>query len=869
MTIRRAHATGLAALALFLAVTLASFPRPAQASWSGGPNRENWPWVGNSGWVVPACGDGWCHTDTIPVAGLFEYVPHRESTGLNAGPAPEHGGDPTFVARVPCSYRGIVRGWSAGAWRHYAFWTWRSVGGVWWWEGPTMPHWSFAPHVICSEITGPTRTPPTPTPPPDGGGTATVHVEAMIVGELPAGLSGAPAARGGGEYPVGAWVDAAVEIPESWTTHGRWGGVTVSGCGVGAVGRREVRFAAPPGGCTLRFLIAFRSWAPPCTGLQTQALPRPVPIIVRPAPGASVLSGAPTMWEAPQPMPYLSYDGNADAALANTRWMLDDPLVQARPFRLSGGEYVDIVLPLGSVRRNDGSGGLYGAFYPAGGAASLTFAIIDLGPRGAGPVRLPFFLHAGRDHVVTGEREDGTEVLGVGTALGMLYLDGKAWHDLPDRGRPPEACRNDAACAPTYTPFPDASAFLIGPQTFAAWNADHRRWEHLLWRGPKVPTPPEFIPGIQPNFAVNRVWLEPATDLGVRLRLTPGHRYGVVVGIDAKACNAPGRGPHEHYAAHTAAIIGDEGRLIGGQVWDVTDPDHPTPANRRSHVVTLEASVGNLTRMLGQTGTDDQARFTLMVTRSDLDRLVMDAGGTPSPDARVQLRLRLTPNTTPFDNNDWRYLPTRRPARPPDGVTADSAEPLAVAWTATRGALLARDWDGAAFFVARYPRLPPIGPDARLCLHMRHADRGAAWQTTCRAPEPSRAMWLYGAWMEWRPDLTLALPPDLPPEAAAYAVAGQVERWTFHGSPPLLTANATYAADRATRTLWSKQPPAADGGWTVRLRSLEDGAPAVLDVTVAYTYWLITPDGLESVPLEATHRGTATITVLAPQGTAP
>jgi hypothetical protein len=660
-----------------------------------------------------------------------------------------------------------------------------------------------------------------------------------------------------------------VEIPESWTTHGRWGGVTVSGCGVGAVGRREVRFAAPPGGCTLRFLIAFRSWAPPCTGLQTQALPRPVPIIVRPAPGASVLSGAPTMWEAPQPMPYLSYDGNADAALANTRWMLDDPLVQARPFRLSGGEYVDIVLPLGSVRRNDGSGGLFGAFYEVGSAASLTFAIIDLGPRGAGPVRLPFWLHAKRDHAVTGKREDGTDVLGVGTALDMLYLDGKAWHDLPGRGRPPEACRNDAACAPTYTPFPDASAFLIGPQTFAAWNDGQRKWEHLLDRG-GAPTPPEFIPGIQPNFAVKRVWLEPATDLGVRLRLTPGHRYGVVVGIEAKACNEPGRGPHEHYAAHTAAIIGDEGRLIGGQVWDVTNPDHPTPANRKTHVVTLEASFGNLTRMLGQTGTDDQARFTFMVTRSDLDRLVMDAGGTPSPDARVQLRLRLTPNTTPFDNNDWRYLPTRRPARPPDGVTADSAEPLAVAWTATRGALLARDWDGAAFFVARYPRLPPIGPDARLCLHMRHADRGAAWQTTCRAPEPSRAMWLYGAWMEWRPDLTLALPPDLPPEAAAYAVAGQVERWTFHGSPPLLTANATYAADRATRTLWSKQPPAAaNGGWTVRLRSLEDGAPAVLDVTVAYTYWLITPDGLESVPLEATHRGTATITVLAPQGTAP
>ena len=861
MTTRRAHATGLAVLALVLAVALASFPPSAQASWSGGPDEDNWPWADDSGWVVPVCGSGWCGTETIPVAWLFEYVPHRESVALNAGPAPEHGGHPTFVARVPCSYRGIVQGWSAGVWRHYAFWTFRAANGVWWWEGPNMPHWAFAPDGGCGEATNPTRTPPPPTPPPSGGGTATVRVEAMIVGELPAGLSGAPAARGGGEYPVGAWVDAAVEIPESWTTHGRWGGVTVSGCGLGEVGRREVRFAAPPGGCTLRFLIAFRSWAPACTGLQTQALPRPVPIIVRPASGESVLSGAPTMWEAPQPMPYLSLDGNADAVLANTRRMLDDPLVQARPFRLSGGEYVDIVLPLGSVRRNNGGGGLYGAFFEEGGAASLTFGIIDLGPRGAGPVRLPFWLHAGRDHVVTGERRDRTTIIGYGTALWALYLDGQAWHDLPDRGRPPEPCRDDPACAPTYTPFPDASARLIGPQTFAAWNADHRQWEHLRDRG-GAPPPPEFIPGIQPNFVAGRVWLEPATDLGVRLRLTPGHRYGVIVGIDAKACN-------EHYAAHTAAIIGDEGRLIGGQVWDATRRDAMVPANLKTHVVTLEASFGNLTRMLGQTGTDDQARFTFMVTRSDLDRLVMDAGGTPSPDARVQLRLRLMPNTTPW-NNHWRYLPTQQPVRPPDGVTADAAEPLAVAWTATQGALLARDWDGAAFFVARYPRLPPIGPDARLCLHMRHADRGAAWQTTCRAPAPSRAMWLYGAWMEWRPDLTLALPPDLPPEAAAYAVAGRVERWTFHGSPPLLTANATYAADQATRTLWSKQPPAAaDGGWTVRLRSLEDGAPAALDVTVAYTYWLITPDGVESIPLAATHRGTATITVLAPQGTAP
>jgi len=851
MTIRRALATGLAVLALVLAVALASFPPSAQASWSAGPNAANWPWVDDSGWVVPVCGSGWCGTETIPVAWLFEYVPHRESVALNAGPAPEHGGHPTFVARVPCFYRGIRQGWSAGVWRHYAFWTFRAANGVWWWEGPNMPHWSFAPHGGCGEATNPTRTPPTPTPPPSGGGTATVRVEAMIVGELPEGLSGAPTARGGGTYPVGAWVDAAVEVPESWTTHGRWGGVTVSGCGVGAVGRREVRFAAPPGGCTLRFLIVFSAFAPPCTGLPTSHPPRPVPIIVRPAPGASVLSGAPTMWEAPQAMPYLSLDGNADAALANTRWMLDDPLVQARPFRLSGGEYVDIVLPLGSVRRTNGGGRLYGAFFEEGGAASLTFAIIDLGPRGAGPVRLPFYLHAGR----------GSTSAGLGTALGYLYIDGTSWKGLPGLGRPPEACRNDAACAPTYTPFPDASAFLIGPQTFAAWNGGHRKWEHLLWRG-GAPLPPEFIPGIQPNFAVNRVWLEPATDLGVRLRLTPGHRYGVVVGIESKTCN-------EHYAAHTAAIIGDEGRLIGGQVWDATRRDAMVPANLKTHVVTLEASFGNLTRMLGQTGTDDQARFTFMVTRSDLDRLVMDAGGTPSPDARVQLRLRLMPNTTPW-NNHWRYLPTQQPARPPDGVTADAAEPLAVAWTATQGALLARDWDGAAFFVARYPRLPPIGPDARLCLHMRHADRGAAWQTTCRAPEPSRAMWLYGAWMEWRPDLTLALPPDLPPEAAAYAVAGQVERWTFHGSPPLLTANATYAADRATRTLWSKQPPAAaDGGWTVRLRSLEDGAPAALDVTVAYTYWLITPDGMKSVPLEATHRGTATITVLAPQGTAP
>lgn len=863
MTTRRAPATGLAALALVFAVTLASFPPPAQASWSAGPNAANWPWADDSGWVVPVCGDGWCDTERIPVAGLFEYVPHRESTGLNAGPAPEHGGDPTFVARVPCVYRGIVQGWSAGAWRHYAFWTFRAAGGAWWWDGPTMPHWSFAPRGGCGEATNPTRTPPPPTPPPSGGGTATVRVEAMIVGELPAGLSGAPLrTRGGGTYPVGAWVDAAVEVPESWTTHGRWGGVTVSGCGVGAVGRREVRFAAPPGGCTLRFLIAFSAWAPPCTGLQTPHLPRPVPIIVRPAPGASVLSGAPTMWEAPQPMPYLLQDGTADAALANTRWMLDDPLVQARAFRLSGGEYVDIVLPLGSVRRNNGSGGLYGAFYEEGGAASLTFGIIDLGPRGAGPVRLPFWLHAGRGVAPVWRSEDGREErIGYGTALDALYLDGQAWHALPDRGRPPAPCRDDPTCAPTYTPFPNASARLIGPQTFAAWNAGHRQWEHRLWRG-GAPPPPEFVPGVQPNFVAGRVWLEPATDLGVRLRLTPGHRYGVIVGIEAKTCNA-------HYAAHTAAIIGAEGRLISGQVWDVTDPDHPTPANRQRHTVTLEASVGNLTRMLGQTGTDDQARFTLMVTRSDLDRLVMDAGGTPAPDARVQLRLRLTPNTTPWDDV-WRYLPVQQPARPPGGVAADSAAPLAVAWTATREALLARDWDGAAFFVARYPRLPPRGPDARLCLHMRHADRGGAWQTTCRAPAPSRAMWLYGAWMEWRPDLTLALPPDLPPEAAAYAVAGRVERWTFHGSPPLLTANATYAADQATRTLWSKQPPAAaDDGWTVRLRSLEDGAPAALDVTVAYTYWLITPDGVESIPLAATHRGTVTITVLAPQGTAP
>jgi hypothetical protein len=865
MTTRRAPATGLVALALVLAITLASFPSPAQASWSAGPNAANWPWADDSGWVVPVCGDGWCHTETIPVAGLFEYVPHRESTGLNAGPAPEHGGDPTFVARVPCSYRGIRQGWSAGVWRHYAFWTFRAANGVWRWEGPTMPHWSFAPGGGCGEATNPTRTPPPPTPPPSGGGTATVRVEAMIVGELPEGLSGAPLrTRGGGTYPVGAWVDAAVEVPESWTTHGRWGGVTVSGCGVGAVGRREVRFAALPGGCTLRFLIAFRAWAPSCTGLETSHLPRPVPIIVRPARGASVLSGAPTMWEAPQPMPYPSYDGNADSALANTRWMLDDPLVQARAFRLSGGEYVDIVLPLGSVRRNNGSGSLYGAFYEEGGAASLTFGIIDLGPRGAGPVRLPFWLHAGRDYATVWRSKDGKkERIGYGTALAALYLDGKSWKDLPDRGRPPAPCRDDPTCAPTYTPFPDASARLIGPQTFAAWNGDHLQWEHLLWRG-GAPPPPEFIPGIQPNFAVGRTWLEPATDLGVRLRLTPGHRYGVVVGIEAKACN-------EHYAAHTAAIIGAEGRLIGGQVWDATRRDAMVPANRKTHVVTLEASFGNLTRMLGQTGTDAQARFTLMVTRADIDRLVMDAGGTPAPDARVQLRLRLTPNTAPFDNDpNYRYLPTQIPARPPDGFTADSAEPLAVAWTATREALLARDWDGAAFFVARYPRLPPIGPDARLCLHMRHADRGAAWQTTCPAPEPSRAMWLYGAWMEWRPDLTLALPPDLPPEAAAYAVAGRVERWTFHGSPPLLTANATYAADQATRTLWSKQPPAAaDDGWTVRLRSLEDGAPAALDVTVAYAYWLITPDGVESVPLAATHRGTATITVLAPQGTAP
>jgi len=854
--------TGLLALPLLLAVTLASFPPVAQASWSAGPNEANWPWADDSGWVVPVCGDGWCSTETIPVAGLFEYVPHRESTGRNAGPAPEHGGDPTFVARVPCSYRGIGQGWSAGAWRHYAFWTWRSVGGVWRWDGPTMPHWAFAPDGGCGEATNPTRTPPSPPPPPSGGGTATVRVEAIVVGEMPEGLSGAPTARGGGEYPVGAWVDAAVDVPESWTTHGRWGGVTVSGCGVGAVGRREVRFAAPPGGCTLRFLIAFSAWAPSCTGLQTPHLPRPVPIIVRPAPGASVLSGASTKWEAPQPMPYLSLDGNADAVLANVRWMLDDPLVQARAFRLSGGEYVDIVLPLGSVRRTNGGGGLYGAFYEEGGAASLTFGIIDLGPQGAGPVRLPFWLHAGRRSAFPWRREDGTEVIGYGTALGMLYLDGQAWHDLPDRGRPPAPCRDDPACAPTYTPFPDASAFLIGPQTFAAWNADHRQWEHRLWRGPKVPTPPEFVPGVQPNFAVGRVWLEPATDLGARLRLTPGHRYGVIVGIEAKACN-------EHYAAHTAAIIGAEGRPISGQVWDATGRDAMVPANLRSHVVTLEASVGNLTRILGQTRTDDQARFTLMVTRADLDRLVIDAGGTPAPDAPVQLRLRLTPDTTPWDNV-WRYLPTRLPGRPPGGVAADAAAPLAVAWTATREALLARDWDGAAFFLARYPRLPPIGPDARLCLHMRHADRGAAWQTTCQAPEPSRAMWLYGAWMEWRPDLTLALPPDLPPEAAAYAVAGRVERWTFHGSPPLLTANATYAADQATRTLWSKQPPAAaDGGWTARLRSLEDGAPAALDVTVAYTYWLITPDGVESIPLAATHRGTATITVLAPQGTAP
>lgn len=859
MTTRRAYATGLAALALVLAVTLASFPHLAlaQASWSAGPN-QGWPWI-DASWLVPACGSGWCHSETIPIAGLFEYFLHRETVALNEGPAPEHGGDPTFIARVPCFYLGIRQGWVAGSWRHYAFWTFRAANGRWWWEGPNMPHWSFAADGGCGPAINPTRTPPPPTPPPtpppSGGETSTVHVEAVVVGEMPDDLTGELTTRGGGTYPVGAWVDASVEIPESWTTHWRWSGVTVSGCGLGgvgqSVGRREVRFAAPPGGCTLRFVIVFRAWVPSCTGLHASHLPRPVPIIVRPASGESVLSGAPTMWEAPQQMPYLSLDGNADAVLVNTRWMLDDPLVQARPFRLSGGEYVDIVLPLGSVRRNNGSGGLFGAFYPPGGAASLTFGIIDLGPRGAGPVRLPFYLHAGR----------GSTSAGFGTSLGDLYIDGTAWHGLPDLGRPPEACRNDAACAPTYTPFPNASAFLIGPQTFAAWNDGQRQWEHLLDRG-GAPTPPEFIPGIQPNFAVKRVWLEPATNLGVRLRLTPGHRYGVFVGIEAKVCN-------EHYAAHTAAIIGDEGRLIGGQVWDVTNPDHPTPANRKTHVVTLEASFGNLTRMLGQTGTDDQARFTFMVTRSDLDRLVMDAGGTPSPDARVQLRLRLTPNTTPFDD-DWRYLPTRRPARPPDGVTADSAEPLAVAWTVTRGALLARDWDGAAFFVARYPRLPPSGPDARLCLHMRHADRGGAWQTTCRAPEPSRAMWLYGAWMEWRPDLTLALPPDLPPEAAAYAVAGRVERWTFHGSPPLLTANATYAADRATRTLWSKQPPAAaNGGWTVRLRSLEDGAPAVLDVTVAYTYWLITPDGVESIPLAATHRGNATITVLAPQGTAP
>jgi len=860
---RRRRRIGILAILGLLAGALAAFPPAMHASWTGGPNDANWPWVDDSGWVIPSCGSGWCGTATIPVAGLFEYWPHRMEVARSAGPAPEHGGDPTFVARPQCVYRGVAQGWSAGTWRHYAFWTWGSVGGVWRWIGPTSPHWQFAPDDGCGEATNPTRTPPPPTPPPSGGGTAAVRVEAVVVGERPPDLGGAATVRGGGEYPVGAWVDAAVAIPESWTGHPRWGGVTVSGCGVGAVGRREVRFAAPPGGCTLRFLIAFTAWTPPCTGAPVPAMPRPVPIIVRPAPGASVLSGAPTMWEAPQQMPYLSQDGNPDAALANTRWMLDDPLVQARAFRLSGGEYVDIVLRLGAARRNNG-GGLYGAFFEEGGAASLTFGIIDLGPQGRGPARLPFWLHAGRGWAPVWRSEDGKqERIGHGTKLDMLYLDGRAWHALPDRGRPPEACLNDPACAPTYTPFPAASAFLIGPQTFAAWNADRLEWEHRIWPGHDQTTPPWFLPGIQPAFYAGRVWLEPATDLGVRLRLTPGHRYGVVVGVEAKACN-------EHYAAHTAAIIGAEGRLIAGQVQDVTNPRAPVPANRRTHIVTLEATVGNLTRALGRTTTDGQARFALMVTRADLDRLLVDAGRTPAPDAPVQLRLRLTPDTTAWDRR-WRYLPTQIPARPPDGAAADAATALDVTWTATREALLARDWDGAAFFVARYPLLPPPGPDARLCLHLRHADRGAAWQTTCQAPAPSRAAWLYGAWMEWRPDLTLALPPDLPPEAAGYAVAGRVERWTFHGSPPLLTANVTYAADESTRTMWSKQPPsgAADRGWTVRLPSLEDGAAAPLEVTVAYWYWLITPDGVESIPVSATHRGTATITVLAPQGTAP
>lgn len=752
----------------------------------------------------PADATRWRPPEAPHQLGVYEYLPARTPVAAVASPVPP---PPTLTDPYPVQHprpacptppeSAVVR-WAPGEWRLYAYWHLRLHPGARTWEGPYAPHWVF---VAAPCAAGPME------------------------------RVGAAAPRGGA---------AAAGAP--------WG-----------------RSGAAP----------LRSSMQSCPNPESH-YPNPPVLHIRPAPGAAIRSGGPVPIPAPAPIiipsdpiasPFPGGRPDLPPYAQSLASLFSTDQVRQATVQVSGGNFLDLLVDLDATTRRDGRR-MYGAFFAEGGAAALTLGVIDFGrltdPSAPLPpvVRYPFWYHAAR-RLQRYQNAHGTLVSEYGTALRVVYLDGRAWHPPLGDDRPSLACQLDPTCAPNYIPPPlrtQGSARLIGPQEYAQWDNDVRQWSHRIWRGPNGVTPPVSIPSIYPSFTFDRVWLEPATQVGVRVAVQPGHWYGVLAQAEAKSCN-------EHVYAQTLALVhAGDARPIHGMVWDITNPDAPVPANRQRHTVTLEATVGGQTRVVGQGQTDAQGRFTVWVVRDALEALLRHAGITDL-DTPVAVRLRLFPNTVAW-GSDARYLPVERAAQPPVGWFLTGQSPLTLDGQVRATELQGPAWTDAAFYVARFPVLPPRGPDANLCLHARHATGGGRMETTCTQEVPDRLTWLYGAWLEWRPDVRLTLPPDLPPAFDGYAVQGELTDWTFLGSPPLVTGTGRYGATDTARILWSKHPPSPPPaqGWVARLPSLDVGQNVPLQVRLTYRYWFITPDGVASLPWEAQYDGAVRVTVVAPQG---
>jgi hypothetical protein len=151
----------------------------------------------------------------------------------------------------------------------------------------------------------------------------------------------------------------------------------------------------------------------------------------------------------------------------------------------------------------------------------------------------------------------------------------------------------------------------------------------------------------------------------VRLRpsmavITPlaGHLY--------EAWSFAGQGPCRLDAAHwaIARFRAGEGRVIAGQVWDITRPDAPTPAMKSQHTIVLEgATSSGGTLVIRQTRSAAwNAAFAIVLDRATMETFMRNAGYVADPTQPVDLtqpirfRLRFTPSPP--------YYPTTRQADP-------------------------------------------------------------------------------------------------------------------------------------------------------------------------------------------------------------